>query len=220
MMLTSGTLLSGNFSLPCVAQSLHTNFIYSSVRTPPDNRQNADTTLFPDAKAQTWAVGTAVCGTRSTLSCTSRPEHSAIFPSLQTQSCRSEAAGSPCHSPVQSGSCARSLFPQTAQTSRQERQSFHPSLGATYTHNHTHLASTENSLSRGLCIFSQLRWVRSHRWISCWLCVVLGHPHLLGKLSTSSRSPTLHPSPALRLCRSPPSPGIGKLCSPDAFSAC
>lgn len=93
MMLTSGTQLSGNFSLPCVAQPLHTNFIYSSVRTPPDNRQNADTTLFPDAKAQTWAVGTALCGTRSTLSCMSRPEHSRHLPLtanpvLQIRSCR------------------------------------------------------------------------------------------------------------------------------------
>lgn len=53
------------------------------------------------------------------------------------------------------------------------------------------------------------------------LFVVVGHLHLLGKLTTSSDSPTLHPSPAPQcLCRSPPCPGNGKLRSPGAFSAC
>lgn len=145
-MITSGAQLSGNFNLSCMAKPLPTNFIDSSartgVRTPPNNRQNTDTTLFPDAKVQTWAVGTAVCGTRSTLSCMSRPEHPRHLPltanpQYQSQSRRSEAAGSPCHSPVQSGLCACSRFPQTAQTSRQERQSFHPSLGDTHTTTHT-----------------------------------------------------------------------------------
>lgn len=97
MMTRSGTQLSGNFSLPCVAQPLHTNFIYSSVRTEESGfHQTTGRTLTPlfflmlRLKPGPWAqpgvaraLQRAVCPDRNTP---------AIFPSLQTHNIRASPA--------------------------------------------------------------------------------------------------------------------------------
>lgn len=99
-----------------------------------------------------------------------------------------------------------------------------PPLPWGHTHNHIHLTSTENSCpqtSWALHFLTAETGEVTQVYFTLALFVVVGHLHLLGKLTTLSDSPTLHPSPAPQcLCRSPPYPGNGKLRSPGAFSAC
>lgn len=89
-----------------------------------------------------------------------------------------------------------------------------PPLPWGHTHNHIHLTSTENSCpqtSWALHFLTAETGEVTQVYFTLALFVVVGHLHLLGKLTTSSDSPALHPSVSAGLL---PTPAMGSCALP------